>query len=80
MLILILMIILLALAWGLYTNEMTFQQRNKIIDIVFNLDGWRLYSQELYTVSYHDHYWKRFFLLDPIKLYSNEIQEKYNEK
>lgn len=61
--------------WGLICNQRTYRKRMELIDNIYTLPEWQVYSVGFKRISYEQHMWALFFFQDPKKLYSPLIQE-----
>lgn len=71
----IIVILQVGLVWHFICNERTFRERTWLVNRAFAARDWPVRAAMLRKVSYSDHLWRRFFLLDPFKLYSPRIWE-----
>lgn len=62
---------------GLVANTLTYWDRGKLIDAVFDdNDEWVRFKVMYDSVSPHKHLWYRSTFRNPFKLYSEELQER----
>ena len=61
--------------WLLICNEITFSQRGKVIDAVYDGPNWASLSHDFREVSYGRHLWAVATFRKWRELYSPEIQE-----
>lgn len=60
--------------WGYHCNELTYAQRQHLIETIFDNDRWRVLMRHYEEVSYDRHMWVLFFARDARKLYSTELR------
>lgn len=59
--------------WGFICNERTHFDRRWLINRAFSAPNWRVRQAAFSRVSYPQHMWHRFFLLDSYSLYDPVI-------
>lgn len=66
--------------WGMWCNDRTGKDRQRLIDRVYAEGDYRTRRVVLDDVTYDSHMWRRLFLLDPWEMYPDWARPNYRRE
>lgn len=64
----------LGCVWALIANEITFRQRNRMIDAIYERPDWEALARNFHRVTYEDHHFRLMTMRNPMRLYVAPLQ------